>query len=448
MKNRFYFRIAVMAVVLLTTLCACRVSDSALISQDSRIVEEESSALESSQEESSESEQEEENSEQSAVEEEIKKPINTISGNEAEINAAMDKIFEQFKVVGGSIAVFEKGEVVYLHHYGTANIEKEITVSDSTRFRIASVSKAVTALLAETLVDEQKLNIDDDICLTVNEKLRDPRYPNEPITTRQLLTHTSGLIDGGSYQTAIKEIPFKSLDELLDEGNIRSGAKPGTKYTYTNFGMGLVSGVIEGASGKRFYDYADEKLFAPLDMDAGYVVEKIDDRGQIATMYNLEREITAEPSGWKAMWQDYVNIPIGQMYLLGQGELYISARDLARIGCVMAGDGSVDGVSIISKERLDEMHTVYFTDEKTGVQRGLGVQAFDNIIEGKTLWGHQGTAYGMISGLIYDRKEECGFVVLTNSCYAAKRKNVFEINRAVIEEFQQYFYVNDEKTES
>ena len=441
MKNVFYIKTAIMILILLAAFCGCAVSDSALISQDSRIAEESSDYESEPEEESSQdesSEEEQESSQQEEVEEK-KQPINTISGNETEIDAAMDKIFERFKVVGGSIAVFEKGEVVYVHHYGTANIENNLTVSDSTRFRIASVSKAVTALLAETLVDEGKLDNDDDICLLVNEKLRNPRFPEEPITVQQLLTHTSGLIDGQSYQTAIEEMPFKPLEEILDEGNIRSGAKPGTKYTYTNFGMGLVSGVIESASGVRFYDYADEALFAPLGMDAGYVVEKLENKANIATMYNSEGEITAAPSGWKPMWQDYVNVPLGQMYLLGQGELYISARDLAKIGCIMAGDGSVDGVKIISEERLDEMHRVYFTDEKTGVQRGLGVQAFDNVIEGKTLWGHQGTAYGMISGLIYDREEEYGFVVLTNSCYAAKRKNVFEINRAVIEEFQQYF---------
>ena len=437
MKEKIKIKTAALMAVLMI-LCSCSANHSGLLTGEEEIgvsVPEESSDIET------EGSQNEETEEKDPVEEEQseeKLPINRIAGNEAEIDAVMDRIFKQFSVVGGSVAVFEKGEVVYLHHFGRSNIEKGLSVSDETRFRIASVSKAVTALLAEILVDEGKLSLDRDLSEFVHEKLRSPAYPNVPVTARQLMTHTSSLIDGESYQVAISTIPFVSLDQILAEGKVWSGKKPGEKYVYTNFGMGLLSGVIESVTGERFYEYADKTLFKPLEMDAGYVVEKVADKSQIASMYG-SKGLTAAPSVWKAMGQDYVNVPIGQMYLLGQGELYISAYDLARIGCILAGDGCINGTRIISEERLDEMHQVYFTDEKSGMMRGLGVQAFDGLKEEGYLWGHQGNAYGMISGLIYDREEEYGFVVLTNSCYAARANNVYEINRAVVKEFRKYF---------
>ena len=436
MKNVFYLRVLALVLALVCLLCACSVPK-ALLSSSDEILSEESGAEEPETESSAEYSEEVSEPYSEPEQEPEKVPVNRVSGNEKEIDAAVDRIFAGFNVVGGSVAAFEKGEVVYLHHYGMANRERGLAVTDDTRFRTASIAKAVTSLFAMRLVDEGRLDIDADICPMVNEKLRNPAYPNLPITTRQLMTHTSGLIDGAAYREAISSLPFAPLETLLADGRIRSGAKPGTSYVYTNFGMGLVSGVIESATGERFYDHTYE-LFESLGMDAAYINAMLSDKTQIATMYR-NGEPTAEPSAWKDMRLDYVNIPVGQMYILGHGDLYISARDLARIGCIMAGDGTLDGVRVISEKSLGEMHTVQFTDSESGAVRGLGVERFDHIIDGKHFWGHQGNAYGMLSGLIYDIDDECGFVILTNSCSGGKKDGVYGINRAVVTELWQYF---------
>ena len=436
MKRAFFFRSAALLLMLALLLCGCAPGVTALSSAE-ELLTGSSEELSSEPEPSSEPESSDGSIEEQSSEPEPPKPINRIAGNEAEIDAQVDKLFAGYSVVGGSVAAFEKGEVVYLHHFGTANRERGLPVSDATRFRVASISKAVTALFALMLQDEGKFTIDDDICLLVNEKLRSPAWPNKPITTRHLLTHTSGLVDGASYNEAISSIPFASLDWILTDGRIRTAAEPGTRFIYTNFGMGLTAGVIESVTGERFYDYTG-KIFDEWGMDAAYVVEQLDDRSQVATMYR-SGEPTAEPSKWRDMAKDYVNVPVGQMYLLGQGELYISAYDLARIGGILAGDGELEGKRVISRELLDEMHTVQFIDEESGSVRGLGVERFDKLIEGKSFWGHQGNAYGMLSGLIYDRDNDCGFVILTNSCVGGKKDGVYGINRAVVKELWQYF---------
>ena len=203
--------------------------------------------------------------------------------------------------------------------------------------------------------------------------------------------------------------------------------------------MGLVSAAIEYATGQPFRSYAQQVLFEPLGLDAGFLTDDIDDPQTIAVLGSVD------PLDWGKMEKAYARIPVGQMYLLGQGELYISAKDLARIAMILAGDGSFlpagsdTRQTFLSAETLEEMHTPKVYDEATNTTRGLALQMSDEIVDGVTLWGHQGNAYGVISCLFYDRESHKGLAFLTSSASQMRAENkIYAVNDAAVRAVWEY----------
>ena len=371
----------------------------------------------------------------------------TFEQNLEAADKAVDEIAAAYGVTGCSVAAFEKDKIVYTHSYGIArnnsvseNGEKLTYINintpacDDTKYRVASVSKLVTTVLAMQLVDEGKLSLDDDIAKIINPALQNPYYPETPATIEMLMTHTSGIVDGRGWEYAASRVPFPSLDKVIKRG-IFSGDRPGEKYCYSNLGMGLVSGAVEQASGKRFYDYARDALFEPMGMDAAYMTDYIEDIGNVAELRQ------ADPLSWGKMESYYsTNIPIGQMYLLGQGELYISAPDLAKIAMILAGDGTYEGKRYLTRESIDSIHTKRSYDPETNVSRGLTVQITSDIVEGVTLYGHQGNAYGAVSCVFYDPETSCGVVFLTNGASSKRlENNIYSVNDEIINELWKFF---------
>jgi CubicO group peptidase (beta-lactamase class C family) len=362
---------------------------------------------------------------------------NSIAGHEDLLNDLLDITCEIHHVTGMSVAAFERDRIVYRHSYGMANREANLAADSSTKYRIASISKMVTAMLALMLTETSDFDIDEDLRLRI-PTLYNPYFPDTPITTRQLMLHTSGFQDGAGYQNAISYGRFPPLSTVLNGGGVWTGVQPGKEYVYTNFGAGLMSGAIESVTGKRFYDYAKEALFDPLGIDAGYSVSLIEDKAAIASIYESGTR-TVAPGQWSNMSAAYAGIPLGEMYLLGQGELVISAEDLAKIGMILAGDGSYEGKAYITPETLAPMNSIQFTDAEQNITRGLGTMAVSELIPGTQLYGHQGNAYGMIAGLFYDPDRHTGVVFLSNGCSGAKdEQGIYTINRAIMRDIWEY----------
>lgn len=365
----------------------------------------------------------------------ISAPSHHIFGNEQVLNETLDVICKQYSVQGCSIAAFAGKEIVYTHSYGNARPEQP--ADENTKYRIASISKAVTATLAMKLEEDGKLSLDYDIA-QIHPKLQNPFYPDETTTLKMLMTHTSGIIDGSGYNSAIHRSVFPSLDVVLQKNNF-SGHRPGERYVYSNFGMGLVCAAIEQVTQQHFFKYAQDVLFEPLGIDAGFLINQIEDKNSIAALGSVD------PLSWGNMAAAYQKIPLGQMYLLGQGELYISARDLAQIAIILAGDGSCipagssQTFSFLNPETLEKMHTPLVYDPETNTTRGLALQMTEDIIDGVTFWGHQGNAYGVISCMFYDRESQKGIVFLTNNANQMRAENkIYAVNDAVVKAIWQY----------
>ena len=188
----------------------------------------------------------------------------TALGETSDVDEAVRKIFKMYKAVGGTVLAAKDGEIVYQYNYGFANRQSKTPVTENTYFRVASVTKMVSAIRIMQLVEAGTLDLDADLSDYLGFTLRNPYAKDMPITLRHLMTHTSSLNQNGSYGR-------RGLEALLAlEGNHRANYYdeiPGTKYRYSNFGAGVMGSVLEAVTEKNVQDAVAEGVFEPLGID-------------------------------------------------------------------------------------------------------------------------------------------------------------------------------------
>jgi len=192
---------------------------------------------------------------------------------------AISKFMSANSIPGIAAAAVVNGEEVWSEGFGMADLENSVPVTPQTLFRLASISKPITATAAMHLWEQGKLDIEAPI------QKYCPAFPTKesPITTRQLMAHLGGI---RHYKSDPKEDletnNTKHFDDPIAGGiqffaNDRLVDKPGTKFHYSTQGFTLVGCVIEGASGKKYVDYVHANIFMP----AGMMNTRWDDRFSI-----------------------------------------------------------------------------------------------------------------------------------------------------------------------
>ena len=180
-----------------------------------------------------------------------------------------------------------------------ADPQRSRPVTPATKFRVASLSKVATAIGAMQLADQGKLDLDADISKYLGFALRNPAYPDRPITARMLLSHTSSLRDAGFYNLPL---PYTLRDLFEPDGAYYSNGAhfaasegdadrgPGAFFTYANLNYGVLATVMEAASQERFDQYMARHLFGPLGIDAGFTAADLSDAGvrELAALYTKQ----------------------------------------------------------------------------------------------------------------------------------------------------------------
>ncbi len=328
----------------------------------------------------------------------------------------LNKIYTDYGITGMSVALFRDGEIIHTENIGYSDAETKALCTDNTRYRIASTSKLISTMVLMTLYDEGKIELDSS--LTDATGIKYDRYNKEKVKLWHLLTHTAGIIDTYVYELAIS-YKYK-IDYILSSAH--SGYEPGTMYNYSNFGAGTIGAIVEKLTGEYFHDYADRALFKPLGMDAGYLIDLIEDKESCATLYDYDGEVFHVPT-WKRNRKYYESFGLGNSYMAAQCELIITASDLARLGIILSGDGTLNGETVLSEKAVEAINKSYFS--APDFDMGLNVRIYDNLIDGRTIYGHPGNALGAITGLYYDRSDGTGVAFVTNRCSTVKDDNGF-----------------------
>lgn len=210
--------------------------------------------------------------------------------------------------------------------------------------RIASISKLVMALAAMRLVDEGKIDLDADVSDYLGWKLRNPSYPDVPITLAQIMSHRSSLRDGADYIIPLGD----SLQEkLADPRAWYADAPPGeAPFEYANIGSPVAATVLEAASGERYDRLLERTVFAPLGINAclnwvGCSQEQVD---RAVVLYRSTGEVARDDAadrpphcaipvakGVACTLDDYVPGTNASVFS-PQGGVRIGMMDLAKLG--------------------------------------------------------------------------------------------------------------------
>lgn len=365
-----------------------------------------------------------ETSEAASTYEPLPKPILKESIDYGAFDSSIEECAKKHNVVGMGLCVFVGGKVIYEIDLGYADKENEILCDNNTVYRVASVSKLVSSMALMTLYDEGRIDPYSDL-----EELTGLPYNDDNSKDRvklwNLMTHTAGLADGTAYNNSASN--YYSVSYVLE--NSHYGGKIGKDYLYTNFGAGTVGSIIEKITGEYFHRFASRVIFDKLNMNAAYCADMLKDRSQCANVYQGGK-LRISPKSWGRTGGYYESFGLGNSYLTAQCELLISPKDLARLGIVISGDGSVDGVRILSSEAVKLINTSYFSSESIPFDMGLFTRIYDgNLVEGRKIFGHSGCAYGNVCGLYYDPETQTGIALCTSGCNigANPKNSVFNV---------------------
>ncbi len=187
----------------------------------------------------------------------------------------MENFIKERRIPGATLAVFNKGKIIYERGYGYADIKEKIKPEPSTLFRIASLSKPVTAAGILKLFEEGKIDIDAPVVeylkkLDIDKKIVDNRWYK--ISVKNLLQHTGGW-DSKKSGDPMFYYPAKFVQEKnraikpIDVVEYMFGKPldfdPGSKYVYSNFGYCVLGRVIEAVSGLNYEDYINRYILRP-----------------------------------------------------------------------------------------------------------------------------------------------------------------------------------------
>ncbi len=176
------------------------------------------------------------------------------------------------KVTGMVIGFMMDGEV-WIKGFGYSDVENQTLMKAESAFRLASVTKPMTAMAVLQLVEKGKIDLDAEVQTYV------PYFPKKqwPVTVRQLLGHLGGVSHYKDYSVeGTIKVHKNTREALAIFENFDLVAEPGTKYSYTTYGYNLLGAAIEGASGQSYGDYMREHLWAPLGMESTRMDNPVD----------------------------------------------------------------------------------------------------------------------------------------------------------------------------
>jgi len=344
------------------------------------------------------------------------------------VDAEIQDIIKKLDVVGLSVAVVKKGELIFTKSYGLKNIENNIPLDNEAIFRIASISKSFSATAIMQLVEAKKLKLDDDFSDLVGFKVRNPKFPNKVITLKMILSHTSSINDSKGYFNLDVINPDKSTDWEKCYNNY----EPGEGYQYCNLNFNMVGAIIEKLSGERFDNYIQTHILKPLQLYGGYNVSELDST-RFATLYEYgtkDKTFTAATAAYAPRREEIKSYILGYTTPIFSptGGMKISASALAKYMTMHMYYGKYRDVKIISKKHAKLMQTKISDEEGYG----LALREIDDLIPEKLMIGHTGSAYGLYSAMFFDPKEKFGIVVITNGCNPVYTNGISNVLRDTI----------------
>jgi len=350
----------------------------------------------------------------------------------AKIEKSIKGYMDESAVAGMSIVLVKGNDVIYQNALGVKDIKTNTPLEIDNFFRIASISKSFSAISILQLVEAGKISLDDDVNDIMGMNIRNPRYPDTPITIKMLLSHTSSMKDGPGGAARYRDLTY--IDESrTDIETIKKQAwnkyAPGEGFSYCNRALNLMGCVIEKVSGERFDNYVLNHILRPMGLsekEAGYNVDSLD-MSNAVTLYTIDKKTKAfkksdaynrKESGEKSVAAGTYEIGKQGWAWSPTGGMKISAPNLAKWMMTLRDGGiAPNGNRIVSEDAVKLM----MTPNLDGY--GLCTRTKTNYLPGITLKGHTGSANGLKSFMFFDQNSDWGFVFICSSCNLKKNQD-------------------------
>lgn len=320
------------------------------------------------------------------------------------------------------------------YHAGYGNIALNTPVDAKTAFRVASISKAVVALIAAKLNAQGHLDVDAPLESYLGSRIRHPHFPDRPLTLRMFLSHTAGIRDGSGYDAFLKETYAQAPNVPLLTAALTAGGahfhedvwandEPGTYFHYANLNFGVVATVLEASTGKRFDRLVKELLLEPYGLEGGFQRQDLSLDLSLATLYRQQggewvpqADDILDADAPQPDWNGYIP-GTNALGFAPQGGLRTSARSLAILaqlwtcGVAQSPKGTLqflpphDLLMLQTPEWAfngsngDPYHGL-FNQWSAGLHlasSGLGDDTLIPDVDMAPFVGHAGEAYGLIS---------------------------------------------------
>lgn len=358
-----------------------------------------------------------------------------LQAQDAFADSALAKIMQQYPVMGLSVAVVKNNQVVYAQSVGWKDSLAQTRLSNTDIFRIASISKSFSATAIMQLIEKRQLTLDSDISDLIGFTVRNPNFPDRPITLKMVLSHRSSINDSQGYFSLDVINPSKNPNWA----KCYNTYAPDSGYMYCNLNYNMTGAIIEKRSGERFDHYIQKHILDPLGLYGGYNVDDLD-QTKFASIYEYNRDSLKffhSPNAYASRRADIANYTIGYSAPIFSptGGMKISASDLAKYMIMHSQLGKYNGQRIIRRKSAKLMQTMVSVKE----QYGLALSKTTQLIDGELLIGHTGSAYGLYSAMFFEPKKQFGFVVISNGCDIGYAKGFNVVIRQTINQLYDAF---------
>lgn len=349
--------------------------------------------------------------------------------NHTEIQKYIDSVAKKYGAVGLQVAVIENGTVTDTYVYGWATKNSDKMTADHKQ-RVASLSKIIVGITAQLLREDGIITLDDDIAQYWKSTVRNPKYPNTPITFRTLLSHTSSIYSSGSAYT------YSSAKTYLAQKHYTKFA-PGdiAGWTYNNYAFSVLGMTLELAAGKTANTLLNEKLFSNMGIDAAFGTGDIKNTNKLITLYRNDGTVGRTIAVQKTHHSGSTPGSNGTFFA---GGFTSSAKDMAKLIAILAGDGIYEGVRFMDAQSIEMMETPHSdTAVSGGSYQTYPMRYWENLYNRDKIYFHTGSAYGVYNCVSYDPATGDGIVVLTTG--ASDKKDTYGIYK-VCADINSYIY--------
>jgi CubicO group peptidase (beta-lactamase class C family) len=320
------------------------------------------------------------------------------------VGELMERYIGAGDISGGVTLITRRGRVAHFEAHGLMDIESKTKMRKDAIFRIASMTKPVTGVAILMLVEEGKVRLTDPVHRFVPElkdmkvavpraarsgaeagRSADPSFDlvpaSRPITVKDLMTHTAGLVTNGpgareAARLAPRDPSGRLATHIPKLGAVPLDFQPGTEWRYSGLeGLDTLARIVEVASGLNFDQFLQQRIFEPLGMrDTGFGAppEKSDKNGRVASLYR--KTVKGLEAIGNPAW-------LSASLLSGGAGLWSTAEDYAQFAQMLANGGELNGKRILGPRTVALMASNHVGQKYSGIRGGTPGMGFGLTVE-------------------------------------------------------------------